>query len=74
MLSLPVLWCWLRSCFFFLCNVAAIPVSEYQQNLKNAVAALEALYEMDEEDAEYDAKFRQAIEGIRTTLPQQPEC
>ena len=52
-------------------NVAAIPVSEYQQNLKNAVAALEALYEMDADDAEYDAKFHQTIEGIRTTLPQQ---
>ena len=52
-------------------NVAAIPASEYQQNLKTAVAALEALYEMDEDDAEYDAKFQQIIEGIRTTLPQQ---
>ena len=52
-------------------TVAAIPVSEYQQNLKNAVAALEALYEMDDEDAEYDAKFHQAIESIRTTLPLQ---
>lgn len=52
-------------------NVLAIPVSEYQQNLKNAVAALEALYEMDEEDAQYDAKFHQTIDGIRTTLPQQ---
>ena len=52
-------------------DVAAIPVTEYQQNLKNAVAALEALYEMDVEDAEYEAKFRQTVENIRTTLPQQ---
>jgi hypothetical protein len=51
-------------------NVAAIPVTEYQQNLRNAIAALEALYEMDVEDAEYDAKFHQTIESIRTTLPQ----
>jgi Domain of unknown function (DUF4129) len=57
--------------FLFPLNVAAIPVSEYQQNLKHAVAALETLYDMDEDDAEYDAKFHQTIEAIRTTLPQQ---
>ena len=57
--------------FLFPRSVTAIPISEYQQNLKNAVAALEAVFEMDEEDPEYAAKLKQAIDGILTSLPAQ---
>lgn len=55
--------------FLFPLSVAAIPISEYQQNLKNAYSELYALYEADEEDAEYSAKLTKTLEGIRTALP-----
>ena len=52
-------------------EVAAIPISEYQQNLKNAITALDSLYEMDEEDSEYATKFTETIDSIRKGLPPQ---
>lgn len=57
--------------FVFPISVAAIPLSEYQQNLKNAITALEELYDVDEEDSEYSAKFKETIDGIRAGLPAQ---
>jgi hypothetical protein len=57
--------------FLFPANVPATPIGEYQQNLKNAVAAIEALFELDEEDSEYPTKVKQTIDGIRTSLPRQ---
>ena len=56
----------------FLCPVCvrAIPLSEYQQNLKNAIAALETLgRDEDESEADYESRFEQTIEGVRTALP-----
>ena len=55
--------------FLFPASVAAIPISEYQQNLKNAVTSLQALYELDEEDSEYPNKLKETIDGIRASLP-----
>ena len=59
--------------FMFVCpgRVAAIPVSEYHQHLKNAITSLETLAEADEDDlpSDFETQFTQAIEGIRTTLP-----
>lgn len=55
--------------FLFPARVAAIPISEYQQNLKNAVTSLQALYELDEEDSEYPNKLKETIDGIRASLP-----
>lgn len=57
--------------FLFPLTVAAIPLSEYQQNLKHAIAALDRVYEMDEEDSDYARQFGETIEGIRTTLPKE---
>lgn len=59
--------------FLFPLRVAAITLSEYQQNLKRAHAALEELYELDEEDSEYVTKFDQTIEGILAGLPAQQQ-
>ena len=50
-------------------NVVAIPLNEYQKNLKTAHESLEKLYEMDEEDTEYVATFSKTIEEIRVLLP-----
>jgi hypothetical protein len=57
--------------FLFPLSVAAIPLSAYQQNLKNAITALDTLYEMDEEEGTYANQFNETIEGIRTSLPKQ---
>lgn len=59
--------------FLFLCpaRAGAIPLSEYQKNLNDAIAALEALKESDEEETtdHYAHRFHQALENIRTALP-----
>ena len=59
--------------FLFLCpaSVAAIPLSEYQQHVKNAISSIETLSDVDEEDlpSDFDTQFNQTIEGIRITLP-----
>jgi hypothetical protein len=57
----------------FLCcaSVAAIPISDYQQNIKRAITALESLDNTDEEEAgsEYEKLLAQTIETVRTALP-----
>jgi len=56
----------------FLCPVCvrAVPLSEYQQNLKNAIAALETLGQNeDESDTDYENRFEQTVEGVVTALP-----
>jgi hypothetical protein len=57
--------------FVFPIKAAAIPLSEYQQHLQNAIVAFHELYEMDEEDTEYSAKVKQTVDGIRAGLPEQ---
>jgi Domain of unknown function (DUF4129) len=50
--------------------VSAIPISEYQQNLKNAIAELETLgAKEDESQTDYENRFKQTVERIRTALP-----
>jgi hypothetical protein len=59
--------------FLFLlpASVVAIPISEYQNNLKRAISLLEGLNESDEGESEYEFHNRRklSIEIIRTTLP-----
>lgn len=52
--------------FLFPRSVAAIPISEYQQNLNDSIAALERFY-----GAGHDDRFKESIETVRTTLPKQ---
>jgi hypothetical protein len=60
----------------FLCagHASAIPISDYQTNLKQAIAALETLVEMDEGEGQppdgYQQELNSTIEGIRVSLPQ----
>ena len=57
----------------FLCpaTAAAIPLSEYDQNLKNAIAALDKLNESVEAEStdDYQRRFTQTLEEIRTSFP-----
>jgi len=60
----------------FLCTgrASAIPISDYQHNLKQAIAALETLLEMDEGEVQtagdYEQELNSTIESIRVMLPQ----
>ena len=58
--------------FLFPVNVLAIPISEYQQNLKNAITALDTLNQSDEGEStdHYESRFEQTIEGVRRALPE----
>ena len=51
--------------------VSAIPISEYQRHIKNALGSLEALSEVDEEELpdDWETQVDEAIEGIRNTFP-----
>lgn len=57
----------------FLCpaSVAAIPLSEYQQNLENAIVGLQTLTDSEEDEStnDYEYRFDQTIESIRSALP-----
>ena len=57
----------------FLCpaTVGAIPLSEYHQNIGNAIAALEKLNESVEEESttDYQNRFNQTLDEIRTSFP-----
>ncbi len=56
--------------FLYPVCVRAIPLSDYQQNLKNAITALETLGQSeDESEADYENRFEQTVEGVRTALP-----
>lgn len=57
--------------FFNPARVTAIPISEYQQNLKNAVSSLESLLEIDKEEitVDYDSRLNETLRDIRSTLP-----
>jgi hypothetical protein len=50
--------------FLFPTNVAAIPISQYQQNLNDAIADLERFY-----GSGHDSRLTESIEFVRTTLP-----
>jgi hypothetical protein len=52
--------------FLFPTNVAAIPISQYQENLKSSIATLERFY-----GAGHDDRLKESIQTVRTTLPKQ---
>lgn len=62
---LAVLW--------FLCpaRAAAIPISEYQQRVNDAIGSLETLSGVDEDEitTEYEAELNQKLDEIRASLP-----
>ena len=51
--------------FLFPTSVAAIPISQYQENLKTAAAALESAYGSEH----VDDSLKEAIEIVRTNVP-----
>jgi hypothetical protein len=59
--------------FLFVCpaNVAAIPIAEYHQNLKHAIAELEKLIEVDKDwdETDFQKRLLETIEDVRATLP-----
>ncbi|HEX6719019.1 MAG TPA: DUF4129 domain-containing protein [Pyrinomonadaceae bacterium] len=50
----------------------AIPIAEYQQNLRRAITALDTLAQVDENETESDfnQRVKHTIEGVRRVLPQ----
>lgn len=52
-------------------RVAAIPISEYEQNIKNAIVKLEMLIPDEEEEIpdDYDEQLNQTLATVRRTLP-----
>ena len=56
---------------FSAATVRAIPIAEYDENLKKAILALETLFESDEAESteDYLARFNQAIARVREVLP-----
>ena len=60
----------------FLCagGAAALPISDYHQNVKQAIAALERLEKIDEGEVQtavdYDQELRSTIEAVRGMLPE----
>jgi len=58
--------------FLFPANAAAIPIADYQHNLKQAITALDTLRQSDEEEDPnaYETRINQTIEAVRGVLPQ----
>jgi Domain of unknown function (DUF4129) len=58
----------------FLCatKVAALPIAEYQEDLKNAIAALDTLAQIDEDEGAgaYEIRLNETIEIVRAAFPQ----
>ena len=52
-------------------TAAAIPLAEYRGNLERAIADVESLIEIDadESDTDYEARFKETIDAIRTAVP-----
>jgi len=58
--------------FLFPTTVAAIPISQYQENLKAAIKVLDGLNQAGISEAEGDSDTQlEAINSVRTTLPKQ---
>ena len=60
--------------FLFVCpaTVSAIPISQYQENLTHAIATLETLqYLADDETYDFEHQRAASIESVRATLPKQ---
>jgi hypothetical protein len=58
--------------FLFPATVAAIPIAEYQQNIKNAIIALDTLSQSDEDEStsDYEKRYNQTLESVRAALPE----
>ena len=58
--------------FLFPATVVAIPISDYHQNIKNAITALDTLATSDEDEnpADYMVRLKQTIEGVKAALPE----
>lgn len=56
-------------------SAAAIPLAEYRANLGRAIADVESLIDTDEDeiDTDYDARFKETINAIRTAVPANQE-
>ena len=54
--------------FLFPATVAAIPINQYQFNLKNAISTLEDLYEAGDD---FDNRLADSIDTVRAALPKQ---
>lgn len=58
----------------FVCpaSVAAIPLSDYEQKIKDAITALDTLSQVDEEEteSEFQARLLHTIDAIRVALPE----
>jgi hypothetical protein len=65
-----VLWLFL---FLSPVVVSAIPISEYQQNLKRSITSLESLERAPEDTTLNDAQFDFVSNSVRTTLPEHQE-
>ena len=63
--------------FLFVCpaNVAAIPIADYQRNLKHAIDELVKVTEIEADkdwvEAEFEQRMLETIEVVRVTLPEQ---
>ena len=58
--------------FVYPANVAAIPIAEYQQNLKRAINELVKVVEVDKDwnDDDFQNRLLETIETVRATLPE----
>jgi cell fate (sporulation/competence/biofilm development) regulator YlbF (YheA/YmcA/DUF963 family) len=58
--------------FLFPARAFAIPIADYQQNLKKAITALDTLTQSDEDEnpVDYGVRFKQTIDGVRAVLPE----
>jgi hypothetical protein len=59
----------------FLCAVraAALPISDYQQNVKQAIAALERLeqrYQGEDQEVDYEQELKATVQAVRGMLPE----
>ena len=63
----------LLTVLLFVCpsRVAAIPISEYEKNIKNAIVSLEELIPDEEEEIpdDYEEQLNQAVATVRESLP-----
>lgn len=70
------LWARLFLIFFVIClnasHSAAIPVSEYHQNLQRAITALDTLAQIDEDEstADYEHRLTETSTAVRQTVPE----
>src|SRR5262245_57202203 len=52
-------------------SVSAVPISQYHQNVQNAISALESVLESTDEEttSEYEKRYQDTLESIRANFP-----